>query len=105
MQELKSDFELFKKSFDLAGKEEQIKKLTEDSLDPELWNDQNKAKQVMQDLADLKAELDEVKNLEEEIGIVGELSNDEDEDMANEIKKIEGETSCPKSGLLLVSLL
>ncbi len=89
VKEFFNDFEIFRKSFDLDGKEEQVKHLTEESLDPELWSDQNKAKQVMQNLADLKNELDEVKSLDEEIKIISELSTNEDEDLTSEIKKIE----------------
>jgi peptide chain release factor 2 len=88
MQDLINDFENFKLTFDLAGKEEQVRKLTQSSLDPELWNDQNNARKIMQELADLKAELDEVKSLEEEMGIVKELSNSPDEDLTNEIAKL-----------------
>ena len=88
-KDLMSDFDLFKKSFNLDLKEEQLRKLTEESLDPELWNDQNKARQVMQDLADLKNEIDEVKNLDEEIKIINELSNSSTEDLESEINKVE----------------
>src|SRR5258708_5179081 len=86
---LADDFEIFKKSFGLPQKEELLTSLTENSLDPDLWNDQNKAKKVMQDLSDLKNELDEVKNLDEEIGIINELSSSQDEDLESEISKIE----------------
>ncbi len=90
MADIKSlliDFETFKKTFGISEKEEKLKKSTEDSLDPDLWNDQNKARQIMQDLADLKNELDEVKNLEEEIKIVESLGTSED--LTNDIKKLE----------------
>ncbi len=88
MKDLISDFENLKNSLGISQKEEKIILLTEESLDPDLWNNQNKARQVMQDLSDLKSELDEVKSLEEEIKIINELSSNENEDMINEIKKI-----------------
>src|SRR5258708_4806996 len=89
LKDLIAAFEIFKKSFDISGKEEKVRLLTEESLDPELWNNQNKARQGMQELADLKGELTEVHDLEEEMKIVDELSSSQDENLTNEIKKIE----------------
>ncbi|HSX48961.1 MAG TPA: peptide chain release factor 2 [Candidatus Saccharimonadales bacterium] len=89
-KDLASDFEIFKKSFGVNEKEEKVKSLTSESLDPDLWNDQNKARQVMQDLADIKNELEEVKGLEEEIKIVGEVAATETgDDLIQELNKIE----------------
>src|SRR5579859_5587842 len=101
---LVDDFEIFKKSFGLPQKEEELISLTERSLDPDLWNDQNKAKKVMQDLSDLKNELDEVKNLDEEIKIINELSSSQDEDLENEINKIEARLNKIKLKTFLSSL-
>ncbi|HWA52083.1 MAG TPA: peptide chain release factor 2 [Patescibacteria group bacterium] len=86
MQELIQEFDEFKKSYNLSQKEETLKKLTEESLDPNLWNDQGKAKTLMQNISDLKTEVDEVKNLDEEIKIINELSNSED--VNEELKKV-----------------
>jgi peptide chain release factor 2 len=86
---LAEEFEVFKKSFEIPEKQIKLKFLTEDSLDPDLWNDQNKARQTMQDLSDLRNELDEVKNLEEEIKIVNEIIKTSDEDLSGEINKIQ----------------
>ena len=88
MNQLLEEFRLFKEAFDIVAKEEKVRLLTEESLDPELWKDQNKAKQVMQDLADFKGELEEVKNLEEEMKIVNELASSSEEDLDQEIGKI-----------------
>ncbi len=89
-KELSEDFDGFKKTFGISEKEEKLKSLTEESLDPQLWDDQNKARQVMQDLSDLKNELDEVSSLDEEIQIIGELTNSEtSDDLFREIAKIE----------------
>ncbi len=90
VKELSEDFESFKKTFEIDAKEKKVKSLTEESLDPELWNDQNKARQVMQDLSDSKAELDEVTSLDEEIKIIAELTNTETSDeLFREVAKIE----------------
>ena len=89
-KELAEDFNSFKKTFEIPEKEDELRKLTEESLDQNLWNDQNKARQVMQDLSDLKNELEEVKNLDEEIQIISELTNNEtSDDLFREIAKIE----------------
>jgi peptide chain release factor 2 len=88
MQDLINEFQNFKRSYDLTSKEEELRKLTEESLDPELWNDQNKARTVMQNLSDLKNEIDEVKNLEEEINIINELSKNSNENLESEIRKV-----------------
>ncbi len=89
-KELSEDFDNFKKSFGISEKEEKLKKLTEESLDPQLWDNQNKARQVMQDLSDLKSELDEVASLDEEIQIISELTNSETSDeLFREVAKIE----------------
>src|SRR5258708_3169882 len=89
-KELNKYFDGFKKTFGISEKEEKLKSLTEESLDPQLWDDQNKARQVMQDLSDLKNELDEVSSLDEEIQIIGELTNSEtSDDLFREIAKIE----------------
>src|SRR5258708_1584944 len=89
-KEFSEDFDGFKKNFGIPQKQEKLKLLTEESLDPQLWDDQNKARQVMQDLSDLKNELDEVESLDEEIQIISELTDTEtNDDLFREIAKIE----------------
>lgn len=87
IKDLLDEFQVFKNTFGIEKKETDLKKLTEESLDPDLWQDQNKARRIMQDLADLKNELDEVKSLDEEIKIINELS--QDENLTSEIAKFE----------------
>jgi len=89
MEDLIKEFDEFKKSFNLVAKEEELKKREEDSLDPDLWSNQEKARQVMQDLSDLKNEIEEVKSLEEEMKILNELAKSNSENLGNEIKKVE----------------
>lgn len=88
MKDLIDGFNEFKKNFDIVKKNERIKKLTEESLDPDLWNDQNKARSVMQELADLNNEIDEVKSLEDDIKIIESLTSS-GENLESEIKKVE----------------
>lgn len=83
MKDLIGEFEIFKKNFNLSQKEENLKKLTEESLDPDLWSDQDKARRIMQDLADLKNEIEEVKSLDEELKILESLAKD-GEDLGDE---------------------
>src|SRR5258708_10770891 len=53
-------------------------------MDPALWNNQEKARSVMQELADTKEELEEFTALNEEIEILKEIK---DADAMREIKK------------------
>lgn len=92
MKDLMQEFEIFKKNFNLSQKEENLKKLTEESLDPDLWSDQDKARRIMQDLADLKNEIEEVKSLDEELKILESLAKD-GEDLGDEIREVEAKFS------------
>ncbi len=90
IREVLAEFEVFKESLDISEKEENLKALVAKSTDPSLWNDQNKARALMQELADLKNEVEEVKSIEEELKIVDELiGSEEDSDLEKELTKIE----------------
>ncbi|OGM11860.1 peptide chain release factor 2 [Candidatus Woesebacteria bacterium RBG_16_34_12] len=92
-QELKSviqEFESLKKSFDLEKKKMQLHRLEADSTDPQFWSDQQKAKSVMQEIADIKNEIKTVSELDDEIKTLSELSQEIDlESFAKELKQIE----------------
>lgn len=70
-------------TIDLNGKKEELKKLEAKSFDPNLWNDQENAKNLLQMIATLKDEVKEFEDVSETIEIVGVLDDEA------EIRKLE----------------
>jgi peptide chain release factor 2 len=62
-----------KKSFGMDEKQKELNRLESESMDPNLWDDQGRARKLLQDLSDLKKEIDEVNSLEGEITTLSEL--------------------------------
>ncbi|KKQ75147.1 MAG: Peptide chain release factor 2, partial [Candidatus Woesebacteria bacterium GW2011_GWB1_38_5b] len=60
ISELRERFEAFKASLNIEQNKVRIKELEAKSTDPDLWNDQQSARALMQELGDLKKELQEV---------------------------------------------
>src|SRR5260221_1483209 len=73
---LERDFENLKSSINRSEKEIRLKELEGLSMDPDLWNNQEKARSVMQELADTKEELEEFTALSEEIEILKEIKDE-----------------------------
>lgn len=70
LEELKTQrqrFQDLKKSVDLAAKEAKITELETQSTDPSLWQDEAKARSVMQELSALKEELESFTTIEKTI--------------------------------------
>ncbi len=101
MQDLKERVsELFarlgklKEVFNLIEKEKRVEILEAESSNPDLWNDQEKAKKVLQELSDLKKELSEISDLTGTISTLKELSDgsvitpDLEKEIANAEKKL-----------------
>ena len=61
---------------DVPKKELELKKFEEASVDPKLWDDQENAKNVLQNLANLKDEIKEIKDLEETLAILNHLEDE-----------------------------
>ncbi|MFI5241129.1 MAG: peptide chain release factor 2 [Microgenomates group bacterium] len=75
-------------TIDLPDKKKKIEVLEIESADPNLWNDQEKARKVMQELSDLKKETSEVEELLENIEILKTLASSEPaESLAREVAK------------------
>lgn len=70
---------------DIPKKESELKELESKSMDPNLWDDQDIAKKILQSLSNLKDELENIKNFSSTLEILAEL---EDE---NELRKLEKE--------------
>lgn len=89
--ELKDRFERFEGSIKLPQKRERMRVLELESAEPDLWNDQDKAKNVMQELNDLRAEIEEIDSLRDEITAFYELSQEGEigEDLVRDLEKLE----------------
>jgi peptide chain release factor 2 len=67
--------EKLKAAFNLVEKKKKAEILEGESSNPDLWNDQEKAKKVLQELSDIKKELSEVDDLTGTITTLKELSD------------------------------
>lgn len=78
IEDLNEKMKKLKEILDISKKEAELKKLESDSLDPKLWDDQNNAKAVLQNLSSLKNELDEIKDVSDTLEILNEVQDDEE---------------------------
>jgi peptide chain release factor 2 len=76
IQELAQTFEEIKGSISLPEKKKRLEELKNASQDPNLWDDQERARNLMQELSDLKDEIDGVDQLTKDISTLLELSKD-----------------------------
>ena len=86
---LKSDFDALSKSLDLSSKKAEMMKLEGQSTDPEFWKDQKSARVVMQRFGDLKNELEEVKQLEEDVNTLLQFKDEKEPptDLLSQLKE------------------
>lgn len=90
IEDLNEKMRSLKVTLDISKKEEELKKLEAESLDPHLWDDQNNAKLVLQNLSSLKSELDEIKEVSETLEILNEVEDIEElNKLARAIAKLE----------------
>ena len=76
VNDLFARLEKLKGAFDLIEKKKKLEILEVESSDSNLWNDQEKAKKVLQELSDLKKELTEIEDLTGTIFTLKELSDE-----------------------------
>ncbi len=104
MDELKSQIEQLKgriaslaKQFDLVKMEQELRALEAKSMHPDFWQDQNKAKKTMADIADLKSDLESIssmqKRADDAFAIVVDIENEGEQglgsDLETEVRSIE----------------
>lgn len=90
IDELNQKLAKLKEVLDIPKKEEELIKLTEASVDPHLWDDQNNAKLVLQNLSSLKDELTEIKDVSDTLEILNEVQDEEElNKLARLIAKLE----------------
>lgn len=85
IEELTQKLNKLKEVLDIPKKEEELKELERQSLDPHLWDDQNNAKSVLQNLSSLKEELDEIKDISSTVEILSEVDDPEELEKATRV--------------------
>jgi peptide chain release factor 2 len=90
-QELNKQLQEIKQSFDLEERKKILSKLESDSMDDRLWDNQDNARKVMQELSDVKAEIDEIESIDSEISTLVELANEEglSADFKNDLARLD----------------
>ena len=94
ISDLNKDFQKIKKSLNIEDRKTKAKELEAKSTDPTFWKHQDSARTIMQELGEIKKELDEIEEIENEINALDELlkekpSYDFGDEAANLLKKIE----------------
>jgi peptide chain release factor 2 len=90
MEELETRLNKLKESIDLPAKKKKIEELEYESQKTDLWNDPNNARQVTQELSDLKKEIEEIDELSETLEILKEVQDEAEIVKASEtLKKLE----------------
>lgn len=90
-------------TIDLPGKKKKIEDLEYKAAEPDLWNDQENARAVTQELSDLKKEVDEIEELSQNLEIMEQLAQDENE--SGELEREVGKAEKTLSNLELTSYL
>lgn len=85
-KQAKKKFKTYWCVFDLADKENQVQELQKLSEDPTLWDDPERARGVMKNLAALREEVEDLQNLAQRVADVLELSQYEDESLRTELE-------------------
>lgn len=91
IKQLAEDFAGIKDSLNVEDKQKRVAELENTSMDPNLWNDQDTARKVMQELADTKSELTDIGNISDQIEILKEFANADElpADLNLELEKTE----------------
>lgn len=90
LEELNQKLAKLKEVLDIPKKEEELKELEQKSLDPHLWDDQNNAKSVLQNISSLNDELAEIKDVSDTLEILNEVQDEEElKKLGRQIAKLE----------------
>src|SRR3990167_9158447 len=76
--ELKERFERFEEKIALPEKQKRLEVLQIESSAPNLWDNQDHARTVMQELGDLQNEIEEIEACRGEVNTLFELSQEEE---------------------------
>lgn len=102
---LEADFKELKSSLGIASKKKRLLKLESESVVDGFWDNQEKARSVMQEIGGLKSEIDEVEELESDLKALTELVNDgvDKAEISNEYKQVKSKYEKLKISSLLSS--
>lgn len=86
-------FEKIKGSLNVEEKKARFLELEAKTTDPNFWEDQDKARAIMQEFGELKKEVDKIEELQERLKTIGQLSKEAKtpSDLRNEVEKAEEE--------------
>lgn len=82
VEEFSGRLEQIQASFHLEDKLSELKELEGHSMDPNLWNDQENARKIMQRLSNLKDEIQELEDLQGEISTLRAFAKDGELDIS-----------------------
>ncbi len=90
MQDLLQRFERFEESIELPKKRERLRTLEIETAKPDLWDNPDEARKLMQELSELQTEVTEIDSLREEIKALVELNQGDeiDADFEKDYKRI-----------------
>jgi len=77
---IKDSLEEIKKSLDIKRKKIELRELEAQSLDPDFWNDQEKARSVMQKIGSLRDLIDKLESFENEVLVLLDLVRESKDD-------------------------
>lgn len=91
ISDLKERIERVKKSFNLEEKKKKLLELESESMDPNLWDNQEKARNLMRELNGVKDDVEELKSLDDEISTIFSLSQETEltEDYVKDVARLE----------------
>ncbi len=91
VRELASEFHQIRQSINIAPKKEELRVLELESMKPNLWDDQNNARKILQDLDAVREEIAEIESLEGDIQTLESLADSEGitEDLREDVKRVE----------------
>jgi len=108
LAELEKRFQKINEKFSLAEKEERVSELEKKTTDPGLWDDREKAEDLMKTLGDLKNENEQVAKLKDKLAGLSDLLSGVSDENEEDLKVIEDElvdTENKLSGLELKTFL
>ena len=91
LDEIRTRFDSFREHIGLVAKKKHLESLEAESADPNLWSDQDRARAVTQEAANLRDEIAEVHDVAETLELLETMATDESsqEELSSEVNKLE----------------